>query len=152
LMLTVLDTIGDYMNLASHDILILNRLKGTVTLHEYRFLNKEITVYPFGKIEIEVCNLETIYVRNNKYSNQKVPVLCISGRNPWFLTTLFEIREDKVDCYISFFVWYMDKNRPLPPHTFFDPYREKDYKRRKAEGFPPPIYPSEIPIPEYKER
>jgi len=33
----------------------------------------------------------------------------------------------------SYWVWYMDKNRPLPPGTAFEPYREKDFKRRKAE-------------------
>ena len=38
----------------------------------------------------------------------------------------------------------MDKNRPLPPGTAFDPYREKDFERRKAEGFPKPLYPSNI--------
>ena len=44
----------------------------------------------------------------------------------------------------SFIVWYMDKNRPLPPGEAFDPYREKDFHRRKAEGFPPPLYKSNI--------
>ncbi len=48
----------------------------------------------------------------------------------------------------SFYVWYMDKNRPLPPGTAFDPYRDKDFERRKAEGFPRPLYPSNIPTPE----
>lgn len=42
----------------------------------------------------------------------------------------------------SFFVWYMDKNRPLPPGTAFDPYRQADYERRKAEGFPPHFIPA----------
>ena len=51
--------------------------------------------------------------------------------------------------YWSFYVWYMDKNRPLPPGSAFDPYRKKDYERRKAEGFPPPFYKSLIPTPEY---
>ena len=45
----------------------------------------------------------------------------------------------------SFIVWYMDKNRPLPPGEAFDPYREKDFHRRKAEGFLPPLYKSNIP-------
>ncbi|MEB3373287.1 hypothetical protein SFC43_07725 [Bacteroides sp. CR5/BHMF/2] len=36
----------------------------------------------------------------------------------------------------------MDKNRPLPQGDAFHPYREKDFLRRKAEGFPKPIYPS----------
>jgi hypothetical protein len=39
------------------------------------------------------------------------------------------------DCYqdLSFITWYMDKNRPLPPHKDFDLYREKDFSvaRRK---------------------
>ena len=48
----------------------------------------------------------------------------------------------------SLYVWYMDKNRPLPPGTAFDPYRQKDFERRKAEGFPKPLYPSNIPTPE----
>ena len=48
----------------------------------------------------------------------------------------------------SFYVWYMDRNRPLPPGSAFDPYREKDFQRRKAEGFPKPLYRSHIPTPE----
>ncbi len=48
----------------------------------------------------------------------------------------------------SFYVWYMDKNRPLPPGTAFDPYRQADFERRKAEGFPKPLYKSFIPTPE----
>ena len=45
----------------------------------------------------------------------------------------------------------MDKNRPLPPGEAFDPYRKKDFQRRKAEGFPPPLYPSYIDTPEDSE-
>ena len=30
----------------------------------------------------------------------------------------------------------------------FDPYREKDFQRRKKEKFPPPLYPASIPTPE----
>eukprot|EP01090_Pellita_catalonica_P002650 TRINITY_DN1221_c0_g1_i6.p1 TRINITY_DN1221_c0_g1~~TRINITY_DN1221_c0_g1_i6.p1 ORF type:complete len:234 (-),score=23.78 TRINITY_DN1221_c0_g1_i6:566-1267(-) len=48
----------------------------------------------------------------------------------------------------SFMVWYMDKNRPLPPGNTFDPYRQQDFERRKALGFPKPLYPSNIPTPE----
>ncbi len=50
----------------------------------------------------------------------------------------------RIDSYWNFTIWYMDKNRPLPPGTAFDPYREKDFERRKAEGFPKPLYPSNI--------
>ncbi len=42
----------------------------------------------------------------------------------------------------------MDKNRPLPPGSAFDSYRQMDYERRKAAGFPYPLFPSEIPTPE----
>jgi hypothetical protein len=42
----------------------------------------------------------------------------------------------------------MDKNRPLPPGTAFDQFRQKDFERRKAEGFPPPLYKSTVPTPE----
>ncbi|WP_282132297.1 hypothetical protein [Cellulophaga baltica] len=54
------------------------------------------------------------------------------------------------DCYydMSFFTWYMDKNRPLPPGSAFDPFRQKDFERRKAEGFPRPLYMSNVPTPE----
>ncbi|WP_438712294.1 hypothetical protein ACSTS3_07910 [Aquimarina muelleri] len=48
----------------------------------------------------------------------------------------------------SLYVWYMDKNRPLPLGTAFDPYRQQDFERRKALGFPRPLYPSDIPTPE----
>ena len=52
----------------------------------------------------------------------------------------------------DFVVWYMDKNRPLPPGTAFDPYREADFQRRKAEGFPKPLYKSYIPTFEATRR
>ena len=48
----------------------------------------------------------------------------------------------------SFYVWYMDKNRPLPPGTAFDAYRDQDFKRRKKQGFPKPLYYSRIETPE----
>jgi len=50
--------------------------------------------------------------------------------------------------YRSLFTWFMDKNRPLPPGTIFDPYRMADYERRKYEGFPPPLYPAKVPTPD----
>lgn len=58
------------------------------------------------------------------------------------------LSDDSVEETWSFYVWFMDKNRPLPPGSAFDPYRQKDFERRKAEGFPRPIYPSGIPTPE----
>ncbi|WP_298320673.1 hypothetical protein [uncultured Aquimarina sp.] len=54
------------------------------------------------------------------------------------------------DCYenMSFICWYMDKNRPLPPGDAFDEFRQQDFERRKAAGFPKPLYPSAIKTPE----
>ena len=48
----------------------------------------------------------------------------------------------------SFILWYMDRNRPLPPGDAFDEYRERDFARRRAEGFPPPMFRSTFPTPE----
>ena len=55
-------------------------------------------------------------------------------------------------CYedLSFYLWYMDKNRPLPPGTAFDPYRDADYERRKAAGFPKPMFPASFETLEAK--
>jgi hypothetical protein len=36
----------------------------------------------------------------------------------------------------TYWVWYMDRNRPLPPGDALDDYRQMDYERRRAEGFP----------------
>ncbi len=43
----------------------------------------------------------------------------------------------------------MDKNRPLPPSTAFDKFRDKDFKRHKAEGFPKPLFPARFETPEH---
>ncbi len=48
----------------------------------------------------------------------------------------------------SYYLWYLDKNRPLPPGDLLDAFREEDFNRRKAEGFPPPLICSSIPTPE----
>ena len=48
----------------------------------------------------------------------------------------------------SFILWYLDRNRPLPPGDAFDEFRERDFARRRAEGFPPPLFPSRFPTPE----
>lgn len=40
----------------------------------------------------------------------------------------------------SFYVHYMDRNRPLPAGDVFDAFREKDYLRRKAVGFSKPLF------------
>ncbi len=54
----------------------------------------------------------------------------------------------QVDDSWAFMVWYMDKNRPLPPGDAFDAYREQDFERRKKAKFKKPLYRSQIPTPE----
>lgn len=46
----------------------------------------------------------------------------------------------------SFYVQYMDKNRPLPLGDVFDAYREKDFERRKKEGYKAPKYSTTLYI------
>jgi len=53
---------------------------------------------------------------------------------------------------LSYLVWYMDRNRPLPPRRVFEQYQKEEYKRRKAAGFPPPLFVSHIPTPEAKDK
>lgn len=60
------------------------------------------------------------------------------------------IQRNNVMDWFSLFIWYMDKNRPLPPGTAFDLYREQDYERRRSEGFPAPLYPSAIETSEWE--
>ena len=117
---------------------ILNRRDGLITFDG--FLWQDNITMPFS--EVEFCystrgeDLQGAFqlqiMRPNKWVTFAIPIF--SGK----------------DCYegMSFITWYMDKNRPLPPGELFDPYREADFQRRKAEGFPKPLYPSNIPTPE----
>ncbi|MCD8178988.1 MAG: hypothetical protein LUE98_16920 [Tannerellaceae bacterium] len=97
--------------------------------------NKTIT-FPFNKARFTVLGI---------VSNMMVIIPPNSIFFTYFISTGFE--KDQKRC-LSFFVWYMDKNRPLPPDPRLDPYRGKDYRRREKAGFPPPLYPSTIPTPE----
>ena len=117
---------------------ILNRLDGLITFDG--FLWQDNITMPFS--EVEFCYstggedlhgaFQLQIMRPNKWVTFAIPIF--SGK----------------DCYegMSFITWYMDKNRPLPPGELFDSYREADFQRRKAEGFPKPLYPSDIPTPE----
>ncbi len=63
--------------------------------------------------------------------------------------SVFYLTRSNIYASISFYVWYMDRNRPLPPGEMLDEYREADYLRRKSEGFPKPQYYSSIKTPEW---
>ena len=117
---------------------ILNRIDGLITFDG--FLWQDNITMPFS--EVEFC-----YSTGGE-DLQGAFQLQIMRPNKWvtFAIPIFSGKE----CYegMSFITWYMDKNRPLPPGELFDPYREADFQRRKAEGFPKPLYPSDIPTPE----
>lgn len=75
------------------------------------------------------------------------PRIPLSWRNEYLNMSLSNLFPNSSD-YWYFYVWYMDKNRPLPPGSAFDEFREADFERRKTEGFPPPLFKSAMPTPE----
>ena len=118
--------------------IILDRLHGKIT-YPRLFGNKEHRTIQFDSLHVYAAMTTSgdmavtgkkIRIKDRKYSYT------------WDLDSSYP------EEYWSFMVWYMDKNRPLPPGTAFDEYRQQDFERRKAEGFPKPLYPSNIPTPE----
>ena len=107
--------------LAPSRCFVLDRMKGTVTFPRHLFFPR--CTIPFSKVIPGYSNGTLCFA--HPYSGIVIPVLGAYEVSWW-----------------SFYVLYMDKNRPLPQGDAFDPYREKDFLRRKAEEFPKPIYPS----------
>lgn len=99
---------------------VFNRMKGTVTLPTPLWLPS--CTIPFSKA-----------VPGNAFGSLG---LC----HPFLGGMVRSIYGEMTPQWWSFYVLYMDRNRPLPPGSAFDAYREKDFLRRKAEGFPEPLY------------
>ncbi len=116
---------------------ILDRKNGLLTMTGF-FWQKSITMV-FDKVEFAYSTGGEDAVGGF--------VLQAIRPNKW---QTFDNYEFYGDCYntMTFIMWYMDKNRPLPPDPVFDPYRQQDFERRKAAGFPKPLYPSSIKTPE----
>ena len=121
----------------SKELLVLDRLNGMVTYPGFLF-SKPCSV-PFDELLASVASFANAGASLVFYHYNGITGTSISAGD------YIPIRN------WSFIVWYMDKNRPLPPGEAFDPYRKKDFQRRKAEGFPPPLYPSYIDTPEDSE-
>ena len=102
---------------------VLDRMNGTVTFSRHLFFPS--CTIPFSKVVPGYSNGNLCFAHPR--SGIVIPVLGAYDSGWW-----------------SFYVLYMDKNRPLPQGEVFDPYREKDFLRRKAAGFPKPIYPNTI--------
>lgn len=124
--------------ISTKKVFIFNRKEGTLTYPE--LLWRSSKTIPFS----EAC-----FIRNRvgPYAgeNSHLAIVRADGISRTLITW------DHSNEYFSFFVWYMDRNRPLPPGTAFDPYRKRDYEQRKAEGLQPPLYPADIDTPEYNE-
>lgn len=120
--------------------LIFNRMEGTLTVrrivkkqrcdivkpfNEFQFLREEV------KDNVDEGNFHLMIANTDSLGGD----LIVQSKEPME--------------WLSLYVWYMDKNRTLPPGTAFDIHRERDYERRKNEGFLQPIYPSAIETPEW---
>ena len=116
--------------------IILDRLNGIITFPGV-FYGKPITM-PFDKVLAAL-----------KLNGKNGPV-SLGFYHHKILATNIDLDYSPKSSW-SFIVWYMDKNRSLPPGKLFDPYRKRDYERRKAEGFPEPLYESWIGNPEYSQ-
>lgn len=83
---------------------VLDRMKGTVTFPRHLFFPR--CTIPFSKVIPGYSNGNLGFA--HPYSGIVIPVLGAYDSGWW-----------------SFYVLYMDKNRPLPQGDTFDPYREK---------------------------
>lgn len=138
---TVLAVLGLFIILygfiAPKKEIVLNRMQGLITVPRFMWTNP--ITFPF----VEGEGLKVFYNRS-----EGVFATQLSIRHKVNKRMSGRLSDFMIEEFWSFFVWYMDKNRPLPPGTAFDPYRQQDFERRKAERFPNPLYPSSIPTPE----
>ena len=131
---------GAFPLFAPYKELILNREEGTISMP--RAFKKENLVISFEEGEGIVK-----FTAGGGAAPDVYLVFFLKNRKKGG-----HLSHSDIYAFWEFVVWYMDKNRPLPPGTAFDPYREADFQRRKAEGFPKPLYKSYIPTPEATRR
>lgn len=104
------------------------------------FFCKSVTI-PFNKVEsVQMQQLFSSHVTYK--AGVRPPHKGIGLFSPAVSVSIIEA--DPPSHSWSFWVWYMDRNRPLPPSSSFDPYRDEDIKRLKREGFPGPKYPADM--------
>ncbi len=118
--------------------IVYHRDLGKIILPKGIFREKDI-IYNFDKIRIDFQNQRVYYKINDNL--HKIIYLFSNAK-----------LSDRFDHNWSFLAWYMDKNRPLPTGMEFDEFRYGDFDRRKAEGFPKPLFESNIPTPEATEQ
>ncbi|CAA0178032.1 hypothetical protein [Tenacibaculum maritimum] len=125
----------------NYKIFELNRLTGMVTYPDSYF-RKPLK----GRFK-ELHAVITVTGNIDGYVDSEY-LKFVNTFNPRRFTLLYTFYGSEPYKDWSFYVWYMDKNRPLPPGEIFDAYRERDFERRKKLGFPKPLYGSNIPTPE----
>lgn len=113
-----------------------NRINGLVTFCYYKGSKEEKEQFKFGEVKWLEYNQWIRWRPTIEIGLRVSPQLEESYHRP-----LFE--SNQIHAW-SFLVWYMDRNRPLPPGQVFDQYRKEDYTRRKKQGFPKPLYKSKI--------
>lgn len=135
-----------YQNATDKTYILFDRASTLLTMPKHKNEWQHFII-PFPELKATIRSLANKHIILNKelhFFNDYRPfkifqhlgfLIMGSGTNPPFYAW-------------SFYVWYMDKNRPLPPGDAFDAYRQQDFERRKAEGFPPPLYKSLVPTPE----
>jgi hypothetical protein len=122
--------------IGKRDKFIFDRHRGTISY----------TRWYFWKITKPFSDARFI-TKNIRYGGARGEMLGILHPNNVTWSNLMFSDADAMKLW-SLLVWYMDKNRPLPLGTAFDPYRQADYDRRQTENFPDPLYPSFIPTPD----
>ncbi|QXP51259.1 hypothetical protein [Cellulophaga sp. HaHa_2_1] len=122
-------------------ILTLNRFTGIMTYPSYGFYPHFTTTFTRA----------TVYRVIMSGADATLAGAKLSARNPYDSGVgrgNYDLADGDPEEWWSFYVWYMDKNRPLPPGAAFDEYRLQDFERRKAEGFPKPLIPGTFHTPE----
>ena len=134
----ILEAVVEY-KISPKNIFVFNRKKGTVTYPTFRG-NKTV---PFANLHPKARLWWSRAGKGGWY-------LVILNHRFWEVKIGVFHKGEQVFSLWSSIVWFMDKNRTYPAGDLFDPYRKLDYNRRKAEGFPPPLYSSETKLPEWR--
>ena len=116
--------------------IVYHRLEGAITLpnslwgkpRTIPFIKLEAVLSHVGRIQAPGLILAARFPRKYWWDRFKPSVHLGFGADPYRAW--------------AFIIWYMDKNRPLPPGKIFDPYRSTDDKRRAGENYPAPLFPS----------
>jgi len=129
--------ISYYITIPKNKEFILDRLQGAITFPGYFWEPNNTMTFKKLKFFIPSGGTNVIAAPGINILSPKI------FRSFFFFSICGSSYDD-----MTILTWYMDKNRPLPPFDHLKPYREQDFERRKAEGFPPPLYPAFFSIRE----